>query len=373
MITNDAPGSRARAAGRPGPRRWPHLALGAVWLLDAALQFQPYMFTRGFATQILAPAGPGSPALVAGTVSAAARLVAASPVAFNAVFAVVQLAIGAGLLWRRTARLALAASIAWALGVWALGEGLGGLLTGSASPVTGAPGAALLYALIAVLAWPSVSRTGSGQRRAERAGRISWAVLWVGSAALLLQPASLAAGALRGAVAGQAGGEPGWVAGLDRVTAAAIGSHGTAVSVALAVAFALIGAGVLVPRTARLALAAGAVAALAMWAAGQDFGGILTGQGTDPSTGPLLVLLAAVLWLAGPGRGGAGAPALSAKGAVAARPAATIGAEMSAAATAAPPPAAAPAGPPAAVPDGPARIGRAGTGSRARFSLDGTG
>ena len=47
--------------------------------------------------------------------------------------------------------LALAASIAWALAVWWLGEGLGGVLTGAASPVTGAPGAALLYALAAVL------------------------------------------------------------------------------------------------------------------------------------------------------------------------------------------------------------------------------
>ncbi len=125
----------------------------------------------------------------------------------------------------------------------------------------------------------------------------------------MVQPASLAPGALRGAIAGQAGGEPGWVAGLDRVTAAAIGSHGTAVSVALAAAFLLIGAGVLAPRTARPALAAGVVAALAMWAAGQDFGGILTGQGTDPSTGPLVVLLAAMLWTARRAPGLAGDPA----------------------------------------------------------------
>jgi hypothetical protein len=35
-------------------------------------------------------------------------------------------------------------------------------------------------------------------------------------------------------------------------------------------------------------------------AAGRDFGGILTGQGTDPGTGPLLVRVALALW---PGRG----------------------------------------------------------------------
>jgi hypothetical protein len=298
-----APGTAGPGPGPGGTRRWPLAALGAGWLLDAALQFQPYMFTRGFATQILAPAGTGSPALIAAAVSAAARLVAASPVLFNAAFAVIQLAIGAGLMWRRTSRVALAASIAWALGVWTLGEGLGGLLTGSASPVTGAPGAALLYALIAVLAWPPARPAGPGRRRA---GRVAWAVLWGGSAYLMVQPASLAPGALRGSIAGLAGGEPGWLAGLDRVTAAAIGPHGTAVSVALAAAFLLIGAGVLAPRTARPALAAGVLAALAMWAAGQDLGGILTGQGTDPGTGPLLVLLAGLLW---PARRAAVAPA----------------------------------------------------------------
>ena len=82
------------------------------------------------------------------------QLVLTHPALFNAAFATIQLALAAGLLWRRTTRLALAGTIVWALGVWWLGEGLGGLLTGTASPVTGAPGAALLYVVIAVLAWP---------------------------------------------------------------------------------------------------------------------------------------------------------------------------------------------------------------------------
>jgi MYXO-CTERM domain-containing protein len=33
-----------------------------------------------------------------------------------------------------------------------------------------------------------------------------------------------------------------------------------------------------------------------MWVIGQDFGEVLTGQGTDPGTGPLLLLLAAAYW-----------------------------------------------------------------------------
>jgi hypothetical protein len=41
-------------------------------------------------------------------------------------------------------------------------------------------------------------------------------------------------------------------------------------------------------------IAAVAVAAV-IWA-GQDFGGIFTGAGTDPNSGPLLALLAAAYW-----------------------------------------------------------------------------
>ena len=111
-------------------RRGLQIALGIVWLLDAALQFQPFMFGRGFATQIIEPAAAGEPGLVARPLLWSAHLMAAHPVACNAAFAVVQLAIAAGLLLPRTVRPALAVSVAWALGVWWLGEGLGGTLTG---------------------------------------------------------------------------------------------------------------------------------------------------------------------------------------------------------------------------------------------------
>ena len=43
--------------------------------------------------------------------------------------------------------------------------------------------------------------------------------------------------------------------------------------------------------------------ALAIWVIGENFGGILTGQATDPNTGPLLVLVTLAYWpLAGSGR-----------------------------------------------------------------------
>jgi hypothetical protein len=118
------------------------------------LQFQPVMFGHGFG-QMLAGGAHGNPAIVARPVSWSAAFIDHHVAALNAIFAVIQLLLGLGIAWRPTVRLALAASVAWALAVWWLGEGLGGLLAGTASPVNGAPGAVLLYALLAILLWPS--------------------------------------------------------------------------------------------------------------------------------------------------------------------------------------------------------------------------
>ena len=50
------------------------------------------------------------------------------------------------------------------------------------------------------------------------------------------------------------------------------------------------------PSAARVALAVAAVLAAAIGVAGQDLGGNLTGSGTDPESGPLLILLVLAYW-----------------------------------------------------------------------------
>ncbi len=89
-------GIRARAADQDsaGPRRWLQVGLGVLWVLDAALQYQPSMFGRGFVTGIIDPAGAGSPALIANSVTGAGHLMLHNVVLFNAVFATIQLALG---------------------------------------------------------------------------------------------------------------------------------------------------------------------------------------------------------------------------------------------------------------------------------------
>jgi hypothetical protein len=311
-----------------GLRRGIQIGLGVVWLLDAALQFQPYMFGKAFVIQQLIPAQAGNPAAVASPAMWANRLILHDVAAWNAAFAVIQLAIAVGLLWRPTVKAALAGSIVWALSVWWLGEGLGGLLTGTASPVTGAPGAVILYALIALLVWPRRGREGdrdvatepdvaSGGVLGSRFSRAAWLVLWAGFAGLMLQPAVRAPGALHDAIAGNAAGQPWWLAALDRAAASAVGANGLACSIGLAVVFALIGAGVLWPATARptvarlaaarlavarLAVVLAVLVGLAIWVIGENFGMILMGNATDPNTGPLLVLLAAAFWPLAGGR-----------------------------------------------------------------------
>jgi hypothetical protein len=96
---------------------------------------------------------------------------------------------------------------------------------------------------------------------------------------------------------GMAGGEPGWVAGLENHAAAVLDHQGLTASAVLAVALVVIAAGVfLPPPLARSALILALVVAAFIWVFGQAFGQILTGGATDPNSAPLLALLALAYW-----------------------------------------------------------------------------
>src|SRR5437762_7879809 len=93
------------------------LALAAAWLLDAALQYQPFMFTRAFG-QSLAESAQGNPGVISGPVTWSAGIIEHYPVVTNAAFATIQLIIALGIAWRPTVKLALAASVAWSIAIW---------------------------------------------------------------------------------------------------------------------------------------------------------------------------------------------------------------------------------------------------------------
>jgi hypothetical protein len=283
----------------PG-RRALQICLGVVWLLDAALQYQPFMFGPFFVTLGIQPATEGNPAIVANSATWASHVMLAHIVLFNAIFATIQLLIAAGLLWRRTVRPALAASIVWSLFVWWFGESLGGILTGG-SPLEGVPGGVVLYALIAVLLWPSerpttsrtVSPATSGPLGA-RTAKALWLVLWASFTYYLLLPDNRAADGIAG-IFSVTDGQPGWLVSIMNGLSSLAGERGLEISIALAIACAVVAAGVFVPAVLRPALVLAAAIGLLFWLA-QGLGGIFTGQGTDPNSGLLLILLAACYW-----------------------------------------------------------------------------
>lgn len=282
-----------------GPRRKLQLALAVIWLFDAILQYQPSMFSAGF-PRMLAGSAQGNPGLVGGPIAWSAGFIGHHLAVLNAVFATIQLALGLGIACRPTVRLALAASVAWAVGVWWLGEGLGGILAGTASPVSGAPGAVILYAVLAVLLWPADRDTSApfvaGRAVGRGAARLAWLAIWGSLAVFALLPASRAPQAVGGMISGMAAGEPAWLAWIDSRLGVALGHHGLAAALVLAAVLAVVAAGVFLPaRRRRPVVVLALVVAGALWLA-EGMGGIFTGSGTDPNSGPLLALLALAFW-----------------------------------------------------------------------------
>jgi hypothetical protein len=296
-----ATAARRVAVANMGPRRCLQLALAAIWLLDAILQLQPFMFTKRFG-QLLAASAAGNPAVIADPIRWSARLIEGHPTWTNAAFASVQLFLALGIAWRPTVKAALAASVVWSLGVWWIGEGLGSVLTGSASPVSGAPGAVLIYALLAVLLWPAEPQRAfvAAGSIGARSARLAWLVVWGSLACFAIQAANVTAQGLHDMLSGMTAGEPGWLAALDRTAASLLASQGALTSAALAMVLGVIAVGIFGPEAAvRAVVLLASVVALVIWIVGENFGGILTGSGTDPSSGLLLMLLAAAYWPAG--------------------------------------------------------------------------
>jgi len=299
-------GITERASGQPlamaglDARRALQLGLAGMWLLDGVLQYQPFMYTKAFG-QMLAGTADGNPAVIARPITWQAGLVEHHLVLLNTIFATIQLLIALGIAIRPTVRLGLAASVAWSLGVWWFGEGLGGVLSGSASPLNGAPGAVILYALLAVLLWPAERGTPAPFTAARAVGghvaRALWLVLWLSLAYFAVTAANRAPQAMSGMIGGMTDRQPGWLGSLIRGAASLVTGDDLAASVVLAVALVVIAAGVYLPvPAARAALLLAIVVALVIWVCAEAFGMILAGGATDPNSGLPLVLLALAYW-----------------------------------------------------------------------------
>ena len=298
-------GRRAPAAQGLSLRRLSRLgqvALGLIWLIDGILQFQPYMFGKAFITGVILPSAAGQPGIIASPITWIANLIEPHVAVFNAFAATLQVLIGVGLLCRRTVKPVLLASFVWALSIWFSGEGFGMIFTGAANPLTGAPGAALVYILVGVMCWPRVRAARRRNSRpaatlgliGERGARLAWAALWLGSAVLWLQPANDSSGAVHDAIVAVPSGA-GWLTSVLDAAASATAGHGTSIAVAMAAVSAVIGIAVLRDWHANAFLVLAIAISFAYWVVGQGFGGIFTGHATDLSTAPLVILIASML------------------------------------------------------------------------------
>jgi len=265
------------------------IALGVIWIIDGLLQLQPSQFSSRFALGIEMNA-MAQPSAIAHLELAFGRLTATAVAPWTVLIAAVQLSLGAAMLTRRARRFALLASIPWALAVWALGEGFGNIATGFAMLPTGAPGAALAYALLATLL--ILDHRSRSDARSRRDFSCAWSALWLLAAGLQLSsrvPLSLR---LRANFNESAGGEPALVSGLDHRLAEITGAHAVVATALLAFVELLLACAPWMPQRGLKLWFATLGVLVIFWVAGENLGGILTWSASDIGITPLLALIA---------------------------------------------------------------------------------
>jgi len=271
-------------------RRTIQTVIGLIWLLDGALQLQSFMYSKGF-LQTLTGMEAGQPHWLSASIAWGARFAQTDLGVWNTLFALTQIAIGLGILYRPTVRLALASSVAWAFVVWWFGEGFGMLFANTASPLTGAPGAVLLYALIGVIVWPN---DRPGGLLGIRGARIAWAALWCVAAWEWLLAANSSANATGDAI-GSAPSGMNWLSTVQHHAATIAAGNGVLIAIVLAATSLVIGVTVAADWQPRTFLWLAVCLNILYWVLGQGLGGLATGTATDPNAGPLFIILAAAL------------------------------------------------------------------------------
>jgi hypothetical protein len=278
------------------------IALGLIWLLDGLLQFQSFMYTHAIVTEVFGPAAERQWWIVGETMKTIDGFYGRDLTLWNTLAAEIQCAIGLGLiLSRRTVKLALLLSFAWAPVVWWFGEGFGGLTSNTLpSPLMGAPGGVILYAIVGLLVYPTSKRNGRSPvdlgPLGDRGGLWAWSGLWALCAGLWLANVNRAKGATHEMIAGMAAASPHWLAKFENSVGNHTQGHGTTIAVVLAVVSLAVAIGVWTPLRWP-ALVVGIAVSLAYWVLGQDLGGpFWIGDATDVNAGPLFVLLAVALF-----------------------------------------------------------------------------
>lgn len=287
--------------------------LGLLWLIDGLLQLQPQMFSMNMVNGVMKPMLQGQPSFIEPSLNFIVNQTTLHLTAVNLLIAVVQILLGLGFLLfsDRWVKELVIASIIWALIVWYGGEGMSMLLTGTASVLTGAPGAVLLYPLLGLAAYPrrkSDPAAQQGKINLRYDGLLTRANLrwilagfWFFAALLQLQPNWWQPGQISqtiGSVVGQGGLDAVLVDPalhqLSNITANAE----IPLNLALIVVFLALGLGVALARQRQLRafLIASIVVSIIIWYCTEALGMIMTGMSTDFNSGLLVIVIALACW-----------------------------------------------------------------------------
>ena len=286
--------------------------IGVLWLIDGLLQLQPQMFTMNMVNGIMKPMLQGQPGIFEPSLQFIVNQTALHLTAVNLLIAIVQILLGLGFLFLSGdwVKWLVFASIVWAFIVWYGGEGMNMLLTGTASILTGAPGAVLLYPLLGLAVYPRKQSTAStgATRKAGDDGLISRRLLryilagfWCFAALLQLQPYWWQDGQISqavGAMVGQGGLNAVLVDPVLTQISNATANIETPLNIALIIVFLAIGIGLAVVKDehVRPFLIASIIVSVLFWYFSQAFGMILTGMATDFNSGLLVVVIALACW-----------------------------------------------------------------------------
>lgn len=291
--------------GEPVARRVLRIVFGLLWILDGILQAQSAM-PVGLATQVIQPLGNASSGFVRHLVTSGALIWNNHPIQASVSVVWIELGLGIWLLIAPRGRWLQAgavASVGWALVVWSFGEGFGGIFAPGLSWCFGAPGAALFYALAGVLIALPERRWATamlGRRLLTLLG-----LFFLGMALLQAWPGrgfwqGRIAGGHVGAIASMTRvmsetSQPAFLSGWTRAFSDLATAHGFALNMAIVIALAATGTGLLVSRAVllRATVVFALVFSFANWLLIQDLG-FFGGLGTDPNSMiPLIAVLVA--------------------------------------------------------------------------------
>lgn len=221
----------------------------------------------------------------------------------NLIIAIVQILIGLALISGRGVKVALIASIIWAFVVWYGGEGMSMLLTGQASALTGAPGAILLYALLALVVYPFPTNSNPDEGGILSRKQLRWAlaIFWILMALLQAQPYWWQQGQISqgiSAMVGQGGFNSFLVDPLLQWLSTITSAVEIPLNAVLVVIFLALGVALFFVdnRHIRPMLVVSIVMSVIIWYGAEALGMIFTGMATDFNSGLLLVVIALACW-----------------------------------------------------------------------------